>query len=43
MREKRKKKAPPSPYDTLPYYFPTEQIDVVKKKMKTKKQFRKRK
>ena len=43
MKKKEKKKAPPSSYDTLPYYFPTEQVHITRKKMKTKKQFRKRK
>jgi len=43
LREKGKKRAPPSSYDTLPYYFPTEQIDITRKKMKTERHVRKRK
>jgi len=27
----RKKKTAPSSYDTMPYYFPTEQVDIVKR------------
>jgi len=44
-RKKEKKKAkkgmPPSSYITMPYYFPTEQIDIIKK-IKPKKQGKKR-
>ncbi|NIR87622.1 hypothetical protein GWO13_08730 [Candidatus Bathyarchaeota archaeon] len=43
-RKKRKKKAkgtPPSSYTTMPHYFPTEQVDIVKK-IKTKKQRKKK-
>jgi len=43
LREKAKKKVSPSAYDTLPYYFPTEQIDIVGKKMNPKGRARKRK
>lgn len=32
MKKKTKKKnVPPSSYDTMPYYFPTEQVDNVRK------------
>ena len=37
MKKKAKKKrakkerVPPSSYETMPYYFPTEQVDIVKK------------
>jgi len=41
LREKGKKRASPSSYDTLPYYFPTEQIDIVRKKTQSKRQIRK--
>jgi hypothetical protein len=30
-KEKKKKGMPPSSYNTMPHYFPTEQIDIVKK------------
>ena len=44
-RKKEKKKAkkgmPPSSYNTMPHYFPTEQIDIVKK-IKPKKRRKKR-
>ena len=32
-KEKRKarKRMPPSSYNTMPHYYPTEQIDIVKK------------
>jgi len=30
-KKKAKKKMPPSSYNTVPHYFPTEQIDIVKK------------
>jgi hypothetical protein len=29
MKKKAKKNVPPSSYDTMPYYFPTEQVDNV--------------
>ncbi len=35
-KRKKKKRMPPSSYDTMPHYFPTEQVDVVKK-IKTKR------
>jgi len=41
-RKKAKKKIPPSSYNTMPHYFPTEQVDIVKK-MKSKKRVRRRK
>jgi len=32
MKKKAKrKKIPPSSYDTMPWYFPTEQVDIVRK------------
>ena len=34
--KKKSKKKPPSSYNTMPHYFPTEQIDIVKK-LKPKK------
>ncbi len=30
-KKKTKKKQPPSAYVTMPYYFPTEQVDIVRK------------
>ena len=30
----RKKRVPAGSYDTMPHYFPTEQVDIVKKKKK---------
>ncbi|MGD8505560.1 MAG: hypothetical protein PVF15_02725 [Candidatus Bathyarchaeota archaeon] len=30
-RKKTKKGTPPSSYNTMPHYFPTEQVDIVKK------------
>jgi len=41
LGKKGKKRVSPSSYDTLPYYFPAEQIDIVGKKMKPKRQVRK--
>lgn len=38
---KRNKKKPPNAYETMPYYFPTEQVDIVKK-MKPKRRRKKR-
>jgi len=44
-RKKEKKKAkrrmPPSSYDTMPHYFPTEQIDIVSK-LKSKRRRKKK-
>jgi hypothetical protein len=38
MKKKIKKKGnPPSSYDTMPYYFPTEQVDNVKRLKPRKK------
>jgi len=38
LKKKAKKGIPPSAYLTMPHYFPTEQVDIVKKmKTKTKK------
>jgi hypothetical protein len=31
MKKKNKRKVPPSSYSTMPYYFPTEQVDNVGK------------
>jgi len=37
LKKKAKKRSvPPSSYSTMPYYFPTEQVDIVKK-IKSKK------
>jgi len=30
-KRKAKKRTPPSSYNTMPHYYPTEQIDIVKK------------
>jgi hypothetical protein len=30
-KRKKKKGTPPSSYETMPHYFPTEQVDIVKK------------
>ena len=30
-KKKSKKGMPPSSYNTMPHYFPTEQVDIVKK------------
>jgi len=38
---KRNKKKSPNAYETMPYYFPTEQVDIVKK-MKPKRRRKKR-
>jgi len=41
LRKKTKKKqVPPSSYETMPYYFPREQVDIVMK-MKPKRKRRK--
>jgi len=44
-RRKKEKKAkkgmPPSSYNTMPHYFPTEQIDIVSK-MKSKRRKKKK-
>ncbi|MFB0567170.1 MAG: hypothetical protein ACETVM_01100 [Candidatus Bathyarchaeia archaeon] len=40
-KKKSKKRMPPSSYNTMPHYFPTEQIDIVKK-IKPKKRRKKR-
>jgi len=31
LKKKIKKGMPPSSYTTMPHYFPTEQVDIVKK------------
>jgi hypothetical protein len=30
-KKKSKKGMPPSSYNTMPHYFPTEQVDIIKK------------
>ena len=40
-KKAKKKRAPPSSYNTMPYYFPTEQVDIVRK-MKSKKRRKKK-
>jgi len=42
LKKKAKKKVPPSSYNTMPHYFPTEQVDIVRK-MKSKRRVRLRK
>jgi len=39
-KKAKKKRMPPSSYTTMPHYFPTEQVDIVKK-VKLKKRRRK--
>jgi len=41
LKKKAKKKTPPSSYDTMPYYFPTEQVDIFKE-TKTNRQLRRK-
>ena len=41
-KKAKKKKGPPSSYNTMPHYFPTEQVDIVRK-MKSKRRVRRRK
>jgi len=36
LKKRGKKRGPPSSYNTMPYYFPTEQVDIVGK-MKSKR------
>jgi len=43
LKKKAKKRTPPSSYNTMPYYFPTEQVDIVKKKIKSKRRLRREK
>jgi len=31
LKKAKKRSVPPSSYSTMPYYFPTEQVDIVKK------------
>ncbi len=38
-KKKTKKRMPPSSYNTMPHYYPTEQVDIVRK-MKPKKRRR---
>jgi len=42
LKKKAKKKVPPSSYNTMPHYFPTEQVDIVRE-MKSKRRVRLRK
>ena len=42
LKKKAEKKVPPSSYNTMPHYFPTEQVDIVRK-MKSKRRVRRRK
>jgi len=30
-KKAKKKRVPPSSYNTMPHYFPTEQVDIVRK------------
>ncbi len=39
--KKSKRRTPPSSYNTMPHYFPTEQVDIVRK-MKSKKRIKKK-
>jgi len=39
--KKRGKGIPPSSYNTMPHYFPTEQVDIVKK-IKSKRRIKKK-
>ena len=41
-KTKAKKRMPPSSYNTMPHYFPTEQVDIVRK-MKSKRRIKRRK
>jgi hypothetical protein len=43
LKKKAKKRTPPRAYDTMPHYFPTEQVDIVKKKITPKRRLRRRK
>jgi len=36
-KKAKKKRVPPSSYNTMPHYFPTEQVDIVRKKTKFKR------
>ena len=40
-KKKSKKGMPPSSYNTMPHYYPTEKIDIVKK-MKSKRKRKKK-
>ena len=39
--KKRGRRIPPSSYNTMPHYFPTEQVDIVKK-IKSKRRIKKK-
>jgi hypothetical protein len=41
LKKTTKKSAPPSSYASMPYYFPTEQVDIVRK-VRTKKRAKNR-
>jgi len=46
MKKKKKngeKKGPPRSYDTMPWYYPTEQVDIVRKLRADKAKIKKRK
>jgi hypothetical protein len=43
MKKTKRKNVPPSSYDTMPYYFPTEQVDNVGKLKLRQAKIRKRK
>jgi hypothetical protein len=40
-KKPKRKGTPPSSYSTMPYYFPTEQVDIVKKIQSKKKKNKK--
>jgi hypothetical protein len=40
-KRKKKKGTPPSSYETMPHYFPTEQVDIVRK-VKTERRLKKK-
>jgi hypothetical protein len=41
-KKKIVKKSPPTPYGTMPWYYPTEQVDIVRKLKIGKAKIRKR-
>jgi len=42
-KKKNREKSPPSSYDTMPWYYPTEQVDIIRKLKLDKGKIRKRK
>lgn len=42
-KKNSKKKIPPTSYGTMPWYYPTEQVDIVRKLKMSKTKIRKRK